>query len=127
MKCDNCELCYKSQNPCIMGSGGKRAKIMFLQDCPDEIDDKKGKPFYGKSCNAIMNALENRDIDLSEVYFTSLVKCIAPKEEPKPSHIEACLELLEAEIQVVDPDIIVPTGNKSLKYCIGRVGLTKVR
>lgn len=110
-----------------MGSGGKKAKIMFLQDCPDEIDDKKGKPFYGKSCNAIRNALENRDIDLSEVYFTSLVKCIAPKEEPKPSHIEACLELLEAEIQVVDPDIIVPTGNKSLKYCIGRVGLTKVR
>lgn len=127
MKCSNCELCQKSQNPCIMGKGGKKAKIMFIQDCPDELDDKKGEPFYGKSCNAIRTALENREISLDNVYFTSLVKCTVPNDEPKPVHIEACSDLLDAEIQVVDPDIIVPTGNKSLRYCVGRVGLTKMR
>ena len=127
MKCTNCELCQNAQNPCIMGQGSKKAKIMFIQDSPDELDDKKGHPFFGKSCNAVRTALENRDISLDDVYFTSLVKCIAPNDEPKPVHVEACSDLLEAEIQVIDPDIIVPTGNKSLRYCVGRVGLTKMR
>lgn len=127
MKCTNCELCENAHNSCIIGQGGKKAKIMFIQDSPDEIDDKKGKPFFGKSCNAVRNAMETRGIEPDEVYFTSLVKCIAPNDEPKPSHIEACSELLDTEIQAVDPDIIVPVGNKSLKYCIGRVGLTKMR
>lgn len=127
MKCTNCELCQNAQNPCIMGQGSKKAKIMFIQDSPDELDDKKGHPFFGKSCNAVRTALENRDISLDDVYFTSLVKCIAPNDEPKPVYVEACSDLLEAEIQVIDPDIIVPTGNKSLRYCVGRVGLTKMR
>ena len=127
MECKNCELCNNAQNPCIIGQGTDRAKIMFLQDSPGELDDKKGKPFYGKSCNAVRKALENRGINVDDVYFTSLVKCIVPNDEPKPAHISACTQILEAEIKVVDPDIIVPVGNKSLKYCLGTVGLTKVR
>lgn len=127
IKCTNCELCNKSLHPCLMGKGSKRAKIMFIQDCPNEADDKKGQPFFGKSCNAVRNAMESRGIDLDDVYFTSLVKCPAEKEEPKPYHIEACQYLIEAEIETVDPDIIIPTGNKSLRFCVGRVGLTKTR
>lgn len=127
MKCTNCELCENAHSPCIIGQGNKKARIMFIQDSPDEIDDKKGKPFSSKSCNAIRNAMENRGIEPDDVYFTSLVKCIAPGDDPKPAHVEACSELLDAEIQVIDPDIIVPVGNKSLRYCIGRVGLTKMR
>ena len=125
MNCDKCELCKGVSNPLIMGEGSGKSRVMFIQDCPGELDDKHGQPFYGKSCNAVRTAMENRGI--SDVYFTSLVKCLAPNEEPKPAHIEQCLEYLESEIEVVDPDIIIPTGNKSLKYCIGRVGITKVR
>lgn len=127
MNCINCELCKTALNPCIMGSGSKTARIMFIQDCPDEVDDKKGQPFFGKSCNAIRTAMRNREIDVDDVYFTSLVKCIVPKDEPKRHHISACVEILEAEIQVIDPDIIVPTGKNALKYCINSVGLTKAR
>lgn len=125
MNCNKCELCNEAKNPVILGVGSENARVMFIQDCPGALDDKHGKPFYGKSCNAVRKAMENRGI--GDVYFTSLVKCIAPNEEPKPAHIEQCVKYLEAEIEVVDPDIIVPTGNKSLKYCIGRVGITKVR
>lgn len=126
-KCENCELCEKAQNPCIMGKGSKKAKIMFIQDCPGELDDKHGQPFYGKTCNKLRTLLEEHGITSKDVFFTSLVKCIADKEEPKPANVEACLDLIEAEIAVVDPDIIVPTGNKSLRFCVGRVGITKMR
>lgn len=129
MKCSNCELCKNSQSPCMLGfsSESKKSKIMFIQDFPDEIDDKNNKPFSGKSCNAIRTAMINRDIDLDDVYFTSLVKCLPTNDEVKPVHVEACSELLIAEISVVDPDIIVPVGKHSLKFCVGRNTLTKMR
>lgn len=127
MKCSNCTLCENALSPCMIGEGSQKSKIMFLQDCPDEIDDKKGHPFYGKSCNQIRRAMTNRGIDLDDVFFTSLVKCPAPNGEPKPVHIEACKYLLEAEIKVVDPDIIVPVGKQALKFCVGRNTLLKMR
>lgn len=111
----------------MLGVGNPKAKIMFIQDCPNDLDDKKGQPFSGKICNQIKKAMQNRDINLDDVYFTSLVKCVAPNEEPKPVHIEACSELLAAELEVVDPDIIVPMGKQSLKFCVGRNTLLKMR
>ena len=127
MNCNKCELCKTAKNPCIIGSGTKQATIMFIQDSPDEVDDTVNKPFYGKSCTALKKSIERRGIPVDKLYFTSLVKCIAPNDEPKPVHIEACSDILKAEISVVDPDIIVPMGNRALKFCIGRVGLTKAR
>lgn len=126
-RCEECELCNSALNPCIMGKGAKKARIMFIQDCPDELDDKRDSPFYGKSCNLLRKKLQDVGIDLKDVYFTSLVKCVVPNGDPKPIHIAACSDLLSAEIKSVDPDIIVPTGNKSLRFCVGRVGLTKMR
>lgn len=125
--CTNCDLCKNASNPCLMGKGSKKAKIMFIQDCPNELDDNKMTPFFGKSCNAIRKAMENREIDLEDIYYTSLVKCPAPNEEPKPVHLSACKDILDAEIEVVDPDIIVPCGNKSLRYCLGSGTLSKTR
>lgn len=110
-----------------MGRGGAKMKIMFLQDCPSELDDKNEKAFFGKSCANFRSLLSDLDIDPQECYYTSLIKCVHPQEDPKPNQVEACKDYLTAEIEVIDPDIIVPMGNKALKFCIGRVGLTKVR
>ena len=125
-QCTNCELYKTSTHPCLMGHGSKTAKIMMIQDSVGEIDDKKNKQFSGKSCTAIKRAMENRDIPVEDIYYTSLVKCFVEKDEPKPAQIAACEDLLLAEISVVDPDIIIPMGNKSLRFCLKRGTLTKV-
>ena len=128
MKCNNCRLCSSASHACIMGQGKQSARIMFIQDCPDEGDDHLGVPFSGKSCVALKASLENRGINVAEdVYFTSLVKCTCSDKEVPPDCATACTPILEAEMEVIDPDIVVPMGNRALKYCVGRVGLTKMR
>lgn len=99
--------------------------VMFIQDSIADIDFKYGSSFCGKSCKAVKRALQSRDID--SVCYTSLVKYVVDNDDPKPYQVDECLPFLEKEIEKVDPDIIIPTGNKSLKYCIGRVGITKTR
>ena len=128
MECTKCRLCSSASNPCIMGYGKQSARIMFIQDCPDEADDSHGIPFYGKSCAAVTRAMTVRGIDVSkDVYFTSMVKCRCDDKEVPTDCVAECTPILEAELEVIDPDIIVPMGNRALRYCVGRVGLTKMR
>ena len=127
MSCKDCKLCYNSSNPCMEGTGSSTAKIMFIQDFPDEDDDTANKPFSGKMCNAFKKSLELRGILPSSTYFTSIVRCVSEDKDVPLSIVSICQHYLEDEIKIVDPDIVVPTGNKSLKFCVGRVGLTKVR
>lgn len=128
MKCTECKLHSAASHACIMGQGKQTARVMFIQDCPDEGDDHAGVPFSGKSCTAVKTALSSRGINpVNDVYFTSMVKCTCEDKEVPLDCVAACTPILEAEIEVIDPDIIVPMGNRSLKYCLGRVGLTKVR
>ena len=77
---------------------------------------------------AMRTAMEKRGIDVAkDVYFTSIVKCTCGDKDVPPDCVTACTPILEAEIEVIDPDIVVPVGNRALKYCLGRVGLTKMR
>lgn len=126
--CEGCDLCKNSENPCLMGRGDKKAKIMMVQDCPDEIDDKKAKALCGKTCDKMRKAMEYREIDTSKVYWTSLVKCLPSDGEVTGKDVKACQSVLETEIEIVDPDIIVPLGKHSMRFCgIKGTALTKVR
>lgn len=126
VKCDRCDLSEKIQHPCLLGRGCKvNAKIMFIQDAPDILDDEFNMVLAGKPGKQLAKLLENRGIPMNTVYLTSLVKCAV--SDISRANLNNCREYLEDEIETVDPDIIVPMGNQALKYCIGRVGLTKVR
>lgn len=126
MDCQNCRLGY---NISLNGRGPKGAKVMFIQDFPEPIDLKYNKQFAGKSCNSLLLALKNRGISEDEVYFTSIVKCPAyqGEEEIKPKDVKCCADLLETEISLINPKVIVPVGKQSLKYLIGVNTLTKSR
>lgn len=127
MLCEGCFLAEGAKNPCLLGRGSQTAKVMILQDYPNELDDEKGKCMFGKSCENMRKAMENRGIDLSDVYCTSLVKCPVPTDKVKPDSIKACTKVLDAEIKLVNPSIIIPLGNYSLRYC-GLTGtITKIR
>lgn len=128
MLCEGCNLCEGAKTPCLLGRGNPDAKIMIIQDSPNELDDKKGKTMVGKSCDNLRKSMDKREIDVSEIYWTSLLKCpLPPSGKANSKQLTACTKVLEAEIQMVNPDIIVPMGNLSLRYCLGQGALTKVR
>lgn len=124
MPCADCELCTKASVTCISSNGADNVKVMFIQDAPDEEDEDYEEVFSSKACRGFKLALQKRGI--TAVYFTSLVRCVPNGDIPSVA-VKACTHYLEDEISQLDPDIIVPMGNHSLKFCVGRVGLTKMR
>lgn len=126
MKCSRCTLPDTVKHPCLMGRGCRiNARVMFIQDVPDEDDDAAGKVLAGSSGKTLETLLVHRGIDSSKVYITSMIKCAVP--DPSKFNLQSCNSYLEDEVDTVNPDIIVPMGNLALKYCVGTVGLTKIR
>lgn len=113
----------------LMGTGKKSAKIMFVVDNPSEFEYEKGKYMVGKAGKLLKGALEQLDIDPEkDCYFTGLVKYATEDNRPPlKEEIAECEEYLDAEIEIIKPDIIVPMGNVALKKIRGKTGITKYR
>jgi uracil-DNA glycosylase family 4 len=128
MKCTQCRLHETCKNVLQMGNGKKSARIMVVQENPYEAENKRGQYMGGKAGRMFRAALGEVGIDIDDIYFTAVVKCSTPEDRlPLPDEVKACQDYLWAEIEAVKPEIIVPTGNISMKVLMGVTGITKHR
>ena len=111
-----------------MGKGKKSARIMVVQDNPTEMENRRKEYMGGKPGRMFRAALSEVGIDLDDVYFTSVIKCSTPEDRPPlPDEVKACQDYLLAEIDIVQPEIVIPTGNMSMKALMGLTAITKHR
>src|SRR5262245_47934423 len=124
--CRGCDL-YKRGTQTVFGEGPKSARVMFVGEQPGDQEDKAGKPFVGPAGAMLDKALDKAGIDRSRVYVTNAVKHF--KWEPrgkrrihsKPSsrEVSACKPWLKAEVEVVQPDLIVALGATAAQAIFG--------
>lgn len=136
MDCKMCDLCRGTSQPGLLGrilSGASTAKdlksvrVMLLVDNPTATDEAAGRVFFGKSCDAFVNLLEQAGISRDEVYVTALTKCHTDTPDKlKPAQKTACGQILAAEFKLTDPDIVIPMGTHSVRWC-GGVGTINQR
>lgn len=101
---------------------------MVVQESPYEHENRKQTYMAGKAGRQFTTALSEVGIDVDDIYYTSVVKCSTPEDRlPLKDEIEACEDYLWAEIDVVKPEIIIPTGNVSLKVIANLTAITKHR
>jgi uracil-DNA glycosylase len=126
----NCRACplWKTGTQTVFGEGGRHAKVMFVGEQPGDREDLEGRPFVGPAGKLLDNALEAAGIDRDETYVTNVVKHF--KWEPagqrrihkKPSarEIAACRPWLDAEIEMLNPQVIVCLGATAAQALLGR-------
>lgn len=129
MTCTGCRLHETCVRNRMMGTGKIGARIMVVQENPYMQDSKYGKYMEGKSGRLFKNALLSVGLDPeTDCYFTAVVKCDSPDNRmPMKDEVYACYDFLQSEIEVINPEIIVPTGAESLKMLTGLTGITKHR
>lgn len=127
--CQLCSFCENTKRPELMGRGHQHSKIMIIQDAVTDLESRKGKQFFGRSCDELRLNMRDLGIDTEDIYWTSVVKCPLPEDNWKLTIKESkeCSYTLFAEIQVIDPDIIIPMGKIALKYTLNRVDITNAR
>jgi DNA polymerase len=108
--CKRCGLC-EERNTIVFGSGNPKAKLMFIGEGPGAQEDKSGFPFVGRAGTLLTKIIEAMGLTREEVFIANIVKCRPPGNRvPTPEEIESCVPFLKAQIEVIQPKMIVALG-----------------
>ena len=127
--CQACDL-WRNATQTVFGEGSPTASVMFVGEQPGDREDVEGHPFVGPAGRLLDQALEQAGIDRSGVYLTNVVKHFkwVPAErgkrrihkKPRSSEIQACRQWLDAELETVNPKILVCLGATAAQALLGR-------
>jgi DNA polymerase len=126
-ECKGCEL-YRNATQAVLGEGPSNARIVMVGEQPGDKEDLAGKPFVGPAGGVLNRALEDAGIDRSDVYLTNAVKHFKFEErgkrrihkKPSDTEIVACLPWLDAELALIQPEIIVCLGATAARALLGK-------
>jgi DNA polymerase len=133
--CTACEL-YKGTTQAVFGEGLVKSEVMFVGEQPGDREDREGHPFVGPAGRMLDRALEAAGIDRTLAYVTNTVKHFRYEQRgkrrihqrPGSEHIKACRPWLDAELEVVQPRVLVCLGAVAAQGLLGsKVKVTKDR
>jgi len=116
--CTKCEL-HKTRTNVVFGVGNRMAEVLFIGEGPGESEDLKGEPFVGRAGKLLDDMLKIIGLSRTEnIFIANIVKCRPPgNRDPQNTEREMCKDWLQAQIELINPKIIV---------CLGRVAATEM-
>jgi uracil-DNA glycosylase len=125
--CTSCPL-HARRTQAVPGTGPATARIMAVGEGPGETEDRLGKPFVGPAGGVLTRLLEGIGLRREDIYITNTVKCRPPgNRDPEPAEIEACSPFLDAQIEIIQPDLILVLGRHALARLLpGAGGITQL-
>lgn len=126
--CQGCDL-YQHATQVVFGEGPPDSKVVMVGEQPGDEEDLKGHPFVGPAGRLLNKAMHEAELDREKIYVTNAVKHFKFKIErgkrrihAKPSGIEisACKPWLEAELNAIQPELVVCLGATAAQALMGR-------
>jgi uracil-DNA glycosylase family protein len=125
--CKACDL-WRTGTQTVFGEGSGDAEIVFVGEQPGDKEDLAGRPFVGPAGQVFDEALELAGIDRSLAYVTNAVKHFkwTPRgkrrihQKPNAAELAACRPWLDAELEAVQPKVLVALGATAAQALLGR-------
>lgn len=125
--CRGCEL-WQLATEVVFSAGPPDARLMLVGEQPGDQEDLAGEPFVGPAGRVLDEALEAAGTGREAVYLTNAVKHFRYEnrgkrrihQKPDVRHIRACHPWLDAELEVVDPAVVVALGATAGRAVLGR-------
>lgn len=126
-ECRGCEL-WRDATQVVFADGTASAAMMLVGEQPGDREDIEGEPFVGPAGRMLADAVDAAGLDDEQLYVTNAVKHFRFErrgkrrihEKPAVGNIVACRPWLEAEIDVVQPEVIVALGATAARSVLGR-------
>ena len=116
----NCRRCplWERATQTVFGTGAIQARVLFVGEQPGDVEDRSGLPFVGPAGKLLDRALHAAQIKRDLCYVTNAVKHFKwePRgqrrlhKKPTSREIQACRPWLQAEIELIHPEIVVGLG-----------------
>ena len=126
-----CKANVRPGKQVVLGVGSLDAKIMFVGEAPGSEEEEKGEPFVGPAGQLLTKMILAMGLARSEVYIGNIMNWRPQLEVNEsgvqygnrpPNHHEMtyCLPYLRAQIEIVDPGLLVALGTTAAQGLLGK-------
>jgi uracil-DNA glycosylase len=114
----------------VLGVGSLDAKIMFVGEAPGGEEEIQGEPFVGPAGQLLTKMIQAMGLKRGDVYIGNIMNwrpqmpTLGGAEQvgnrpPNEEEMRYCLPYLRAQIEVVDPDVLVALGTTAAQGLLG--------
>lgn len=125
---------YPTGTNMVICRGNPKAKLMIIGEAPGPRENELGKPFVGRSGQLLDQILQAVKLDPDkDVFISNSVFRMPPGDggqnfrKPTTEEIEYYKPYLLEIIRLVDPAIMLLTGNVATQSILGQTGITRLR
>lgn len=118
----------------VISRGNPKARLIIIGEAPGPEENVKGKPFVGRAGQLLDKILEAAQFDPEkDVYITNSVFRLPPGEDgksfrkPTDKEIEYYRPYVLEIIRLVNPLIMLLTGNVACQSILRKTGITSLR
>ncbi|MDH5426222.1 MAG: uracil-DNA glycosylase [Gammaproteobacteria bacterium] len=116
--CVACEL-HQSRSQTVIAEGSDSAALMIVSTAPALNAEFASSLLSADSSLLLSNMLKAIDIQRSDIYFTSLLKCQLPAGQAlRTTAVLCCEPYLNQQIDMVKPDLIVALGEVTAQQLV---------
>ncbi len=118
LKCTRCALAQEQNHGPTSCNGTPKGVLAVIGEGPGRVEDEYGVPLVGPSGQLLDKALASVGVTRDCIYTSNVIKC-RPRGNRTPSVDEGrfCANIwLDAEMQIVQPKVIIALGSVALKY-----------
>jgi uracil-DNA glycosylase family 4 len=109
----------------VFGVGDPAAKIFFCGEAPGAEEEQQGEPFVGPAGQLLNKMIQAMGLRREDVYIGNIMNwrpempTAFGNRPPTAEEMAYCLPFLRAQIEVVDPTLIVALGATAAKGLLG--------
>lgn len=124
----NDPVCQEHLNPggqVVFGVGSPEAEIFFCGEAPGGDEEKQGEPFVGRAGELLTKIISAMGLSREQVYIGNIMNwrpempTPVGNRPPTPQEMAYCLPYLRAQIEVVQPKLIVALGMTAVNGLLG--------
>ncbi|MGI8612942.1 MAG: uracil-DNA glycosylase [Nocardioidaceae bacterium] len=117
--CTACPLAGSRQRV-VPGACPPQAQLLLVGEAPGRSEDEGGLPFIGRSGRLLDALLDDVGLVRNELAVVNTVKCRPPgNRTPRRLETGTCRPWLDAQVDVVDPAVVLTLGGTALAWALG--------
>ena len=134
MQCVKCAHLAATRTHVVFGVGNIDSEIMFVGEAPGADEDAQGEPFVGAAGQLLTRMIAATGFTREQVYIANILKCrpdmpagSSGNRKPTPEEMQTCIPYLHAQIDLIQPKVLVALGGTAMEGLLRQSGITKLR
>jgi DNA polymerase len=120
-----CNSQVKPGKKVVFGVGNIDSRIFFCGEAPGADEEIQGEPFVGPAGQLLTRIIETMGLSRETVYIANIMNYRPPidtpvgNRPPEPAEMTYCLPFLLAQLEIVQPEVIIALGNTAIEGLLG--------